>query len=135
MDKEIIIDGVNVGGCEILQKHSVLNEYYCHHVDETTGLFKCCKNKPNCYYKQLKRKEQELQQLKAEKDLYKTWYRAKHSDVENELDRLKAENEKLKEALEAIKDEMEWQTTHTDFSVRTSANRLLDIIKQAKREE
>lgn len=47
----------------------------------------------NCYYKQ-------LQQLKQECDLYKTWYRAKHNDLKNFLGQLKAENEKLKQDLQ-----------------------------------
>ena len=47
-DKQVIVDGVNVSGCEHYGKHSTL----CYVDGEL------CRNNPNCYYKQLKRKEQ-----------------------------------------------------------------------------
>lgn len=47
MDKEIIIDGVDVSGCE---DYKVNNRFTCHpHIC-------CCHQRPNCYYKQLQRK-------------------------------------------------------------------------------
>ena len=54
-DKEIIIDDVDVSGC----KHYDPEQYFkcniscCH-----------CEENPNCYYKQLKRKEQECEEGK-----------------------------------------------------------------------
>ena len=53
--KEIIIDGVNVAGCEYFAKQ---NEHSCLEENEN------CKNISNCYYKQLKRLEQENKELK-----------------------------------------------------------------------
>lgn len=50
--KEIIIDGVDVSGCIYLP--------YC---EDKQGN---CGNNPNCYFKQLKRKEQECKDLKEE---------------------------------------------------------------------
>ena len=53
-DKQIIIDGVDVSGC----KHYNPEQYFkcnigcCH-----------CEENPNCYYKQLKRKEQECEEI------------------------------------------------------------------------
>ena len=52
-DKQIIIDGVNVAGCIRLQD----DEISCDLGGE-------CKGWENCYYKQLKRKEQECNKLK-----------------------------------------------------------------------
>ena len=62
MDKQMIIDGVDVSGCKcfyINASHPELQECinpYCKDL---------CKNNPNCYYKQLIRKEQECNQLKV----------------------------------------------------------------------
>lgn len=52
--KEIIIDGIDVSRCSNYDHGSYLecNVYYCP-----------CDEVPNCYYKQLKRKEQELRNI------------------------------------------------------------------------
>lgn len=55
-DKEIIIDGVDVSECDFLWKEK-LPKKVCNN-----GNLDCnCNSNPNCYFKQLKRKEQELQ--------------------------------------------------------------------------
>lgn len=56
-DKQIIIDGVDVVGCEDYGYRGKAG-YWCHNYDEP------CTDYPNCYYKQLKRKEQECEELK-----------------------------------------------------------------------
>lgn len=55
-DKQIIIDGVDVSRCSNYDHNSYFEckVYYCH-----------CDEIPNCYSKQLKRKEQECEELKA----------------------------------------------------------------------
>ena len=58
-DKQIIIDGVNVAGCEDYGYRGKAG-YWCHYYDEP------CTDCSNCYYKQLKRKEQECEELKEE---------------------------------------------------------------------
>ena len=55
MAENIIIDGVDVSGCEHYDEVCLGNHHY-----------KWCKDNENCYYKQLKRKEQECQELKKE---------------------------------------------------------------------
>ena len=84
--KQIIIDGVDVSGCDFYDK----NKKYCLTLKMDTRGFKnsscfsgdfqkciqdskvCpntfCDNNPNCYYKQLKAKEQECEELKEEID-------------------------------------------------------------------
>ena len=52
-----------------------------------------CDFYPNCYYKQLKRKEQECEELKNERTI----------DLVKQLDQLKAENERLQEEREKAK--------------------------------
>ena len=75
-NKEIIIDDVDVSGCGFIAKedeYSLYDRVY-------KGQCRCsneemCKDHPNCFYKkalkQLKRKEQECEELKAEIKHYK----------------------------------------------------------------
>lgn len=53
-DKQIIIDGVDVSGCDYF---NFTDEHYC---DECSSEFGCaiCDERPNCNYKQLARKTQ-----------------------------------------------------------------------------
>lgn len=62
MDKEIIIDGVDVAGCDFYE--------LCGCIDDNHKL-NDCKDNPNCHYKQLKRLEQENTELKAENERLK----------------------------------------------------------------
>ena len=57
-DKQIIIDGIDVSGCRAYYKEYDITDM-CSLADGLT-----CKENPNCYYKQLKRKEQEIKKLK-----------------------------------------------------------------------
>ena len=65
-DKQIIIDGVDVSGCE--KQGETIAGITCGNgerirlANEIITKHKLCKDNPNCVYKQLKRKEQELQQ-------------------------------------------------------------------------
>lgn len=59
-NKEIIVDGVDVSGCEFLRNCIIPDNYGCK-IDDSL----CC-DVTNCYYKQLKRKEQECEKLKKE---------------------------------------------------------------------
>lgn len=69
MTEEIIIDGVNVAGC---------NAYKDKHCKDKTSIIFCdtnlCSNFPNCYYKQLKRLEQENEKLKKANERLKTLF-------------------------------------------------------------
>lgn len=59
MSKEqIIIDGVDVSGCENLMQGIV--PFGCMEDRKTCS----CMNNPNCLYKQLKRKEQDCEELR-----------------------------------------------------------------------
>ena len=69
MTEEIIIDGVNVAGCEFYQIEA--NELYpkAQYCGSMRNTF--CENEPDCYYKQLKRLEQENKRLKKDVQLFK----------------------------------------------------------------
>lgn len=58
MENKQIIDGVDVSECEYCLK---MTKYRC---TIQRNVYKClCEENPNCYYKQLKRKEQELEEI------------------------------------------------------------------------
>ena len=116
-DKQIIIDGVDISKCKHYDE--VFN--YCDqsYLGEG-GLLKNTKNpkrcecSPNCYYKQLKRKEQECELLKEDEryllnvidhlQKQKNEWEEKYNDLGQDFDQLKAENEKLKQTLTEIKE-------------------------------
>ena len=113
-DKQII-DGVDVSGCEFLVKE----DDYCSYSGEYRGYKgqcgcsdeEMCKDHPNCFYKkalkQLKRKEQECEELKKEiafgnNGTLSDKIRAKvFKELNNENNQLKVENEELKKKLQA----------------------------------
>lgn len=99
-DKQIIIDGVDVSGCS----------YYQHNMctatkDDYGDCSLCCQDYDmnDCYYKQLNRKEQEVQQAM---DNYVQLDLKRVKEYNELVDLYKAkeqECEKLKEELEQIK--------------------------------
>ena len=64
-DKQMIIDDVDVSKCNYFNN---TDKSYC---EECCSEFGCaiCNDRPNCYYKQLARKEQECDELKHEVEL------------------------------------------------------------------
>lgn len=94
-DKQIIIDGVDVSGCEWIREVGLDSEYICtcNSPNKTSGY---CKYNPNCRYKELKAKEQECEKLKE--NLPNAITR-----LMGELDQLKAENDELMKQHQADK--------------------------------
>ena len=88
-DKQIIIDGVDVSGCNRLNtfpmQYGEPYEICLTSLEQWGGQEKYCKDRPNCYYKQLKAKEQECEELAYE-----------NYELNELFDRLKAENDELK---------------------------------------
>ena len=64
-DKQIIIDGVDVSGCIYFKKNNKMS--MCRACNSGVGTPYCEYHK-DCYYKQLKRKEQECEELKKAND-------------------------------------------------------------------
>lgn len=60
-DKQIIIDDVDVSKCIYFQQED--DGYTCG-AEECNGAIVACRACDNCYYKQLKRKEQECEELR-----------------------------------------------------------------------
>ena len=102
-DKQIIIDGCNVSGCKWFT-HNQLCECAIKPADD----FHCHAN-PNCYYKQLKLKEQECERLKHDNG-YEV------GALEKTIDNLKAENKHLNDLLnQALKDYEKARETLTEI--------------------
>ena len=69
-DKQIIIDNVDVSGCNRLNtfpmQYGEPHEICLTSLEQWGGQEKYCKDRPNCYYKKWQRKEQECEELKTE---------------------------------------------------------------------
>lgn len=109
-DKQIIIDGIDVSGCyQYMPRY--MEDYDIDTLDYCRYYFKPCKDVDvkYCYYKQLKRKEQECEELKKRLESFQKDYSKLYQVVENkgyikELDQLKIENNQFKQILVEIKE-------------------------------
>lgn len=118
MAEEIIIDGVDVSECEKLGE--TIDGITCglgkriRFANEIITKHNLCKNNPNCYYKQLKRKEQECEELKKERDTLNTtrnkllddlWVVEENlKDYMEHFNKASDELDQLKQTLTEIKD-------------------------------
>lgn len=89
-DKQIIIDGVDVSECSWYKQGAT------GMICADWSLSNDCSRNLNCYYKQLKRKEQECEILKEKLEQQKGYTVSYKSYVYEQKKQLKAENEKLK---------------------------------------
>ena len=110
-DKQIIIDGIDVSGCEYYfdekcrcMDASIMQDFY---------LCPQCNNNPNCSYKKWKSKEQECEELKREINSYVTItdeslrldnrrLADEKRDLQQQLNQLKTENERLEAHLATL---------------------------------
>ena len=91
-DNEQIIDGVDVSGC----KHYKINgKCRIPHYQQGIKYVNCNCNEWDCYYKQLKRKEQECEKLRG--DFHSTNEQLK--DYKEHYDKQSEEHQKLKQDL------------------------------------
>ncbi len=115
MTEPIIIDGIDVSECSyaILPKKQCpmksmpyAKETSCTACKENNTRLNFCKNNPNCYFKQLKSKEQECKSLynklqKAENNCIKVFNL--FSELGEKYTKLKVECEKYKKCIDDIK--------------------------------
>lgn len=95
-DKEIIIDGVDVSKCSRLIVNKLYG-YVCN-CEEDEHLISSCKNRPNCYFKQLSRKTTECEELKKKLNTSEEW-RIKAENLNEKQD---LENTRYRKALDEI---------------------------------
>ena len=94
-----VIDGVDVAKCRNFISEWDFNN--CGHICKGTE----CKYKRLWYKKQLKRKEQECEELKEDVERWKSNFNGKVGAIEellHQLDLLKAENEELRRSITKI---------------------------------
>ena len=132
-NEEIYIDGVDVSRCEFYQIEA--NELYpkANYCGSMRNTF--CEIEPNCYYKQLKRKEQECEMLKKEiinRNEKIEELRFSVSDLTNRLCDLNAEKSfrivDLEQTLTKIKKIAERGFQHSQCNCGAKAD--LDLILQ-----
>lgn len=140
-DKEqIIIDGVDVSGCEYY------DQGICN-IPDVIETYDSCIDKGACYFKQLQRKEKECEEVSNEIVELNVKYEtvvnlAKKNADANEycLQELEKENQKLKQALDEIEKMIESIITDCDpitpnyrlNQINDRAYDILDIINKAK---
>ena len=105
----IIIDGIDVSGC-ILRRRKEPNCIVCNGYSSKVFEFDCSDFK-NCYFKQLKRKEQECDELISEKD----FYLQKIETLEDKCEELKEENEELNKRNNFLLQRLEVDDTDTSL--------------------
>ena len=80
-DKEIIIDGTDVSECKHFKIGTCLADYLLTDMNFSEAKCELCKN---CYYKQLKRKEQALDEIEKYLDAQQKYFDGE--DYHNLLD-------------------------------------------------
>ena len=133
MDKQIIIDDVDVSGCEhrcdthktlLADGHIKEFKNYCQITND--GCYAI-----NCYYKQLKRKEEELEQVRNAYEVCKE----SRLNVYNKLDAKEQECEELKEIInEAQNSGLDLKSFLVGEAVRNEYEQQLDQLKVEKDE-
>ena len=122
-DKQIIIDEIDVSGCKHYKNRTCIADYCL--TDMPFGEAKCELN-PNCYYKQLKRKEQECEELKrqrqADKGLITSTGKMNYQLIQ-EYDKLKSENKHLNDLLNQALKELE-KTRETLTEIKEIAEKI-----------
>lgn len=141
--KEIIINGVNVRGCDCYIKEQLIPNNLkggYHHYKQLceSGMNSCehytfyCEDNPNCYYKQLKRLEQENKQLEALYETYKELEEA-HDKIQGAYQDDHCDLLKYKLTLQEIKAiaEVGQDKYHNGLII---AKPILDLITKAESE-
>lgn len=140
-DKPIIVDNIDVSKCEYRDWR---NFCHCDNSKENEGEERVtgrggCKYNPNCYFKQLKRKEEECEklyiQLKTDEEYHKEEENTLRKIIKNKEERnieLYKENKKFKQAI----DEIEYLVTELFLGVenkdRTYCEKILNLINNVK---
>jgi hypothetical protein len=138
MTEEIIIDGVNVAGCEFCNPNPLYKiEYacYCRGYIQDDGLHVhlSCEHNPNCYYKQLKRLEQENRELKEfcvelerqKQKQHMQWFE-RCTEINVEASQYRSALEEIRENLVKLKTNDEDDFTYEYSKIEDKINEVLE---------
>lgn len=143
MPDEIIIDGIDVSGCEFYFENNgiIAPDRTAERTNICSSPEKSCKNSDicdcnkQCYYKQLKRLEAENARLKAEIDTwkYQTEKRAEIGDIWYDIaQKYKTCLQKIKEIAEPIYED--YSKRWDDF-ITEGLEQILQLIKESESAE
>ena len=140
-DKQIMVNDVNVSGCEHLTEIRGCWLSTCDYLKHKGNITsKVCKYNPNCYFKQLARKTAECEQ--KEKELKELKRQYKLSCLDCEYKNTKTDADRYREALEEI-EELACCIKNFNFGydelgigqdITAYAEDILNIINKAKGE-
>ena len=124
--EQIMINGVDVGGCRFYQIKA--NKLYpkAQYCGSMRNIF--CEDNPNCYFKKLARKTQELEQYKKSKQ-------ASYETMQREWNKATLENRKLKLERKGLKKQLDlyktwYRAKHDDIrNLLGSYRKALDEIE------
>lgn len=127
-NKPIIIDGVDVSGCNFTIERDGKIKCECTHATGF-GVICDCESWKTCDYKNYKRKEQECKNVQYEliEANKQVIYSAK------QLDQLKAENEKLKEFSKLLEEQMKFNKSELELSLSSEIKRSEFLLKEFKK--
>jgi hypothetical protein len=143
-DKQIIIDGCDVQNCVFFKycdtdvEFSECLAHWHPNEDYSNVYYAQCDAYPNCYYKQLLRKEQECEELKKQlaeiilqSALLPKFFGLTADEITNmlnQLDQLKAENKHLNDLLnQALKELEKTRETLTEIKEIATENSLAQV--------
>lgn len=123
MKEKKIIDGINVAKCEFFKPKYHLNLCLAYETDEYAAF---CENKPNCYFKQLERFDNEYE-----------GFAVKYTDMEIALKRKEEELEILKVSYKTLLAEQTEIKKYLGISHKTILERLEELtdFRDADREQ
>lgn len=132
-EKELIIDGIDISKCECSRQFNLDVNIICiSNSPNKKSVY--CKDNPNCYFKQLKRKTQDEQSLLNVIDYLqqqKNKFEAYYNDLGQDFDQLKVENKRLEKKLKQIESYCEEQNSKVDYT----ACGILQIIDEEDNEK
>ena len=119
--EQIMIDGVDVSGCDHLVDKEACGSMECQSVE--------CEKNPNCLFKQLSHKTQEYEELKEEYEAVKS-----ESFTREELITLQEKDiDRYRKALEEIEGVVRTITeTNKVYPLQNNLFKILDIIDKTK---
>lgn len=132
-NKQIIKNGIDVSGCE----YYFDEKCRCMDASIMQDFYSCpqCNSNPNCYYKQLKRKEQECEELKEK---YLNLKEQNGSSIvqlnttNEQLDQLKAENWNLKRELMQYEKDVK-ELNHFAMKLKQTLTEIKEIAEESMR--
>lgn len=126
-----IFKGIYGGVDKIITEYAERKEQEC---EELKQRLHQCWTVENSFVVQLDQLEAELKQEKTLKEMYFTYYKAKHGDIKGEFFKLKAENKELSKELERIHEDIKLSPLCYKCDKEECLQKEIDKLKSEKEE-